>query len=528
MRRSDPGEPAGRRPGLLALLGLLGLLGPLGLLAACSQSGPSRRPAREAAPREVLLRHLPFSVESEQVLTPVRGEEETYRVPNRAYALFDQTSIVTRVRQRAAGGRIALVQRSEVSGTDLVAANARGEVVDESVDLERRREMLAVARDRERRVVRTVARSDRVGLETTSDRTSTEQSSTREGTERSSVRDATETARAVTRSEGHLAWASRRESRVEFEGQEELKEFLLRHEETLRVRSESLARIVRQDKLLRRFFELSQDELRERIHEETRAPEREAVRLEKAISVEEIVPGETFDYVLTLENVSESPVRRVVFYDEFPVGLLFENRYEGLLERADGTDAQFSEKQDLVSLLTPNQWEQGKIAWFVPDLLGPGDTIRFRFRATWYRERGVPGREGAELRAEPSADARVVGRATRDDVLFIASRSLESDLAARADAATAGADGGDALGEMEDPAELAPLTAPDGVATPGAGFLLVSLRRGGSGERVDGYLRAADFVPEEEVDATDLERRLQESVWLETDDAPPAVEENTP
>ena len=122
--------------------------------------------------------------------------------------------------------------------------------------------------------------------------------------------------------------------------------------------------------------------------------------------------------------------------------------------------------------MTPNEWEHGKIAWHIPGQLGAGATIRFRFLATWYRERGIPAGPNVAVYQEPRRDAPVAGTAGEQDVILVSARLEGSD------------------------------------------FIACSVRKQGSRARVDGFVLAAAFKPSSEVDATELERRLQNTVYF--------------
>ncbi|MFC1707471.1 hypothetical protein ACFL59_11775 [Planctomycetota bacterium] len=242
----------------------------------------------------------------------------------------------------------------------------------------------------------------------------------------------------------------------------------------LRSRSEMLTRLIKHDRVVTQMFKLSQEELRELIQvQTTRRPN--VVTLEKSVGLTgaAIVPGDTFEYTLKLHNVSRETIENVVIYDQLPVGLQFENRYSVSFRRSDGLLSQVSgEGESLISFLTPNEWETGKIAWHLPRSLSVGESLHLAFCVTWYRERGVPASDGAPLLAQAATGAGTRARLNTCDLVYVTQR--------------------------------------------GEKYHQVWVRRADSGARLDGYLASGDFRPLSDLDDTDQEQLLVGTVYSRT------------
>ncbi|MBI4575614.1 MAG: hypothetical protein HY722_05050 [Planctomycetes bacterium] len=437
------------------------------LAAACGDPQPAPRRDAETPPRDEgppRLKLLPYRVESGPLATPVEAEGAG-AVENLAFAFFDLGAEVAWQTAEAEGAITGSAGRGGVVGS----AAAGGRVGQEAAG----------------GLAGTGTTGERVGQEAAGGLAGTGSTGARVvQTGEGSFQEAGAGGERVTGGQsGAMAGTggSRRllgrGDRRRFSSQEEYEDFLLQQAELLRARSRSLAELIAQDKLLHQIYALSQGEFRRHIRDLTRERSR-VLRLVKTASVEAIRPGETFDYILELQNSTGAAVRRMIIYDEFPPQLQFENRYRVLRVRPDGGEIALSaEGEEVIGFLTPNEWEAGKIAWNLPERLrlGGEDRLQLRFQATWYLERGAPAADGVPLRAAGDAAAEVLGTAGTADLVLVALRQ--------------------------------------------EAFLRVSLRRAGSGERLEGWLAAEAYRPEAMEDATDFERRLQQTVFFGAENA---------
>ena len=243
----------------------------------------------------------------------------------------------------------------------------------------------------------------------------------------------------------------------------------------LRARAGALAAIVETDRVLQHLFDEDQVTFRKRLYRElTPLPQVITADLEAfdaaGAPLAAIVPGETFEYRITVTNHTHAQVRNLFVYDEFPLGLRFEHHSErASVQRASGRRQLAS--SPFLTFSTPNEWEEGKLLWALAEPLDPGEALALSFSATYYEAEGVAGLvDGQAPRVVTDAGEEVELTPGRDTVLVAVLRSADEAV------------------------------------------LRVSVRRPG-GARVDGLLPAAAFDPRTDEDATDRERRLLATIY---------------
>ncbi|MEM7233892.1 MAG: hypothetical protein AAF517_17070 [Planctomycetota bacterium] len=438
-------------------------------LSACGETPrPVETPKSDDEDSTVTLDRIPYSIRAEPVVSRVRGRPETETETNTAYALFDlnrhtlMTLLATKEDWSKGSSEVATVGTERVDTQDQLVAradtDARGRD-DESEDLGKKQGIEETARSRDDQTARrgSTAESDEGGRDDASEGTETATTTTTRDRSESSV-DRGSTERLLTQSE--------------------VISLVQQSSELFRERGGHYTDLIEQDRFLKLFFSLTKAQIREYLDKETLKVQKELFKFTKSISVEEVVPGETFTYTIRFENHSKAPVRSVTFYDEFPRGqLLFEyGRSQGVRIDRQGKEHRIDGR---LIYATPNEWEDGKLAWVIAKELGPGESLSFYFQATWFAEEGS-AKESVAVRTEASADSAAVGNASPKDLVLVAER------------------------------------------TPDAEFLPVSVRAQGSGRELKGFIPASAFTPARELDATDREKTLQQTVyfgWSEKDDA---------
>jgi len=246
---------------------------PLALAAlayACAAPLPEPPRTEPPAAEEPELNRLPFRVDSNVVESTVRGLAPDLSVKNSSMALFELAWLGSLARQE---------QLAAVAGQELEAARAGT-----SSAGGRQERSLAGGRDPSGAGVRKEPAAG--GLLAERDPGSADKDS------------------VSSQARGALI---RRTDSASLAGQARLEAFLQRHVEKLSARNAYLAELLEQDRLLKQFFALNQEQLKQRIDAET-VERKEVLELVKSASTREIVPGETFAYELVLRNLTDASI----------------------------------------------------------------------------------------------------------------------------------------------------------------------------------------------------------------------------
>lgn len=243
----------------------------------------------------------------------------------------------------------------------------------------------------------------------------------------------------------------------------------------LRARSERLSRLVETDRVLQHIFAEDTATFRKRLYRDlVPLPAVEATKEAydaQGEALKVIVPGRTFEYRITVRNRTHAAISDLIIYDEFPRELRYEHRTERAV-RLRGPRSTPVTPPPFLAFLTPNEWEDGKLAWALSGVpLEPGDALQLCFSATYYEGEGVPVAVGGAPPVVTTDDGREVQVTPGKDTVLVASRQAE-----------------------------------------GATILRVSVRRP-DGQRVDGLMAAAAFDPRKDEDATDREKRLMATLY---------------
>ncbi len=365
------------------------------VLASCESIPPVSNRHRIYTKRSTesggLLKHLAYNLKSEPVATPVRGPN--FLVPtNRAFAIFDLSAHLTLVTNEGVGG----VEGTQADGS-LLATLDRGDVLTgESASL------LDTSR----------VDGDLVGREDATDiLTAENKSEIDRGKQEGRVDSTRERGEAL-----HVKSASRFATAAAFE------DYVRNRANFLRNYNTAIADLVEQDQVLRMIFQDSKEEFSERIGRKTITRDN-LLEFTKSISVDEIVPGETFEYTLEVHNTALATITRITLYDEFPTHLHYERNFRLTLTRSDGTEESFDEESHpsfIQSVVTDDDWERGKICWAVVKDFLHGDTLKLSFDATFYESRGEPSKGGVPLYAGPTAsEDEVVERLEQRDRVYL-------------------------------------------------------------------------------------------------------------
>jgi len=217
-------------------------------------------------------------------------------------------------------------------------------------------------------------------------------------------------------------------------------------------RNDTLFKVIKYDKNLKHFFDEDKEEYESRLIRETSQPEN-VVRLIKE-GPESIEPGDRIEYRFTLENNSGKgdsrltgiDIENIVFIDYLDQGLFYDGIYEGKIISGSSTrsfnhlDAR--EKNELPEFTTSAEWSRGKIAWMLPGVIRPGETLVFTFTAFYFTEHGLVTAE-TPLTNEPNgntplavlspddAAVRVIRRNDEENWLEVSVRTRESEHAIR-------------------------------------------------------------------------------------------------
>ncbi len=374
-----------------ALLALTAALGSCDSIP--SRSTRHRFESKSSSRTSGVLTHLPYNLQSNVLRTRVRGLGADREIVNRAFAIFDLREFLTLIQNDATGG----VEGSR-GDSALLATLDRGDVVSgqglSQLDSTQSGADL-VAQEKTRDILKggSASELDRVKQEGRVDSTS-------------------EHGKAI-----------RVKRRARFANQAAFEDYLKNRAAFVRIHNAAIADIIEQDKVLRMIFQYSSKEFSELIQAETVSRD-DLLQFQKTISVEEIVPGETFEYTLEARNTAPATLNNITLFDEFPVGLHFERTFRVTLTRADGSEESFNQETHpnfFQSAVTEDEWEHGKICWVVGTDFRHGDTLKLSFDATWYQNRGNPSGDAPRLYAEPveSADDIVIGLEALDRIFVI-------------------------------------------------------------------------------------------------------------
>lgn len=215
-----------------------------------------------------------------------------------------------------------------------------------------------------------------------------------------------------------------------------------------RATNETIFNILKHDRTLQHFRSDSKKEYLVRLRKETSEQAR-VLRLEKKAPTT-VAMGEPIEFRFELENLTGSPeyagdrttIENIVIIDFLDTGLLYDGEYAG--EITSGTFRfTFSNEDNIEQNLMPEfttsaEWNDGKIAWIIPGVVRPGDTLTFSFRASYFLETGListeiplttdPGGGQTVAVLDPDRTAvRVIERNSEKNWLRVSVRTKDPD-----------------------------------------------------------------------------------------------------